>query len=712
MRVLADSLLTAAGTGDWGLASSLLDRMPEEPDDPAAQVIIALQEMHQQRTSEALERLHAIPAADADPRLRSMVRYALTRGTWLAGDASRSLEVLRELSEDPETPDLLRDMAEIQEKLVAPGGRQYLPQMEALFGALAKRLRSISLHYFLGVCLHNAMVVAHFRCDYAAAASLGSEAIHHLELSGRGASECSDTAGFLASTHTEMGQHSTAGDYLEMALESSDSAEALVGAADLLVSLGRAQEGRAALSRAHAAHAHVPPSPAVRLDAAIAELRLRLATGDGAGAVRIGTSPDLGPIGLSAGVKALTFAAAAAVATGRHDAPELALAALQAAEADGASHWAARSRIVWAAASGSESDLRAAITGSARVGTLAVCDVAEVLTTVLDQLDPIPAEIEESVAMWPDRWLPSLRRQLEAAFDQRSLAAARLLGRHGTVLDIPRLRVWERRHLRKGNTLHLGRQLALRTSPKLQIHDLGASTMSIGDRHVSLSDIRRRAAMLLMYLVARKDQAVLREQVFEELWPDLEPPAAANSLNQTLYFVRRDIEPGFDEAVSANYVVYEGEVLRLEPELVEVDSWSFQRRASRIGRRAANVHELLGLIGEYSGPFSLEFAYEDWAIELREQVHTTYLDLVAFTQARLRGLRWFDEAIAITQRALMVDPKAVDLERSLVWLYGATGSGAAAAEQYRHYAAACEAELGIEPDTLHSIVSEAPVTGQ
>jgi DNA-binding SARP family transcriptional activator/tetratricopeptide (TPR) repeat protein len=712
MRVLTDSLLTAAGTGDWGLASSLLDRMPEEPTDPAAQVIIALQEMNQQRTVEALERLRAIPAADADPRMRSMVRYALTRGTWLAGDASRSLEMLRELTRDPETPELLRAMAEIQEKLVTPGGRQYLPEIEALVQALAKRLRTVKLHYFLGVCLHNAMVVAHFRCDYPTAARLGADAIQELELSGRGASECSETAGFLAATHVEMGQYQTASDYLEMALESSDNVEALVGAADLLVSLGRVQEGRVALTRAHAAHAHLPPSPAVRLDAVMVELRLRLASGDGSGAAHIGTSPDLGPIGLSAGVKALTLAAAAAVAAGRHDAPLLAVRALHAAEADGASHWATRSRIIWAAGAGSEADLRAAITGGARVGTLAVADVAEVLAAVLDRLDPIPSEIEESISLWPNRWLPVLRRQLEAGFDRRSLAAARLLSRHGTVLDVPRLRVWERRHVRRGNALHLGRQLALRTSPKLRIHDLGTSRMSIGDRHVGLSDIRRRAAMLLMYLVARKDRAVLREQVFEDLWPDLDAAAAANSLNQTLYFVRRDIEPGFDEAVSVNYVLYEGEMLRLEPELVEVDSWSFQRRASRTERRAASVYELLALLEEYSGTFSPEFAYEDWAIEWREQVHTTYLDLVAYAQTRLRELGWLDEAIAVTQRALAVDPKAIDLERSLVWLYGATGSGAAAAEQYRHYASACEAELGIEPETFADVVAGACVTDQ
>ena len=39
--------------------------------------------------------------------------------------------------------------------------------------------------------------------------------------------------------------------------------------------------------------------------------------------------------------------------------------------------------------------------------------------------------------------------------------------------------------------------------------------------------------------------AVLPE-VLEALWPDLEPVVAVNSLNQTIYFLRRAFEPGYN----------------------------------------------------------------------------------------------------------------------------------------------------------------------
>ena len=71
---------------------------------------------------------------------------------------------------------------------------------------------------------------------------------------------------------------------------------------------------------------------------------------------------------------------------------------------------------------------------------------------------------------------------------------------------------------------------------------------------VPIGSIRRRAAALLYYLVSRPTQTATREQIMEELWPDLVPTSAANSLNQTLYFLRREIDPFYDEDESYEYV--------------------------------------------------------------------------------------------------------------------------------------------------------------
>ncbi|MGH2468248.1 MAG: AfsR/SARP family transcriptional regulator, partial [Candidatus Limnocylindrales bacterium] len=493
---------------------------------------------------------------------------------------------------------------------------------------------------------------------------------------------------------------------LGQALEAGDDPGALVGAAEVLITMGRCDEALTVFLRAKALSARVPHTPAVRTDMALIEQRISLASAHAGRDGRLGATRGVAPIGISAGARALTFDAIEAHATGSPDAAELAKEGLTTSLADGATHWERRIRVVDAAARGSAADLRAAITDAARLGRMALPDAADTVVAVLDLLDPAPIEVEESIAAWPDRWLPLLRHRLEAGLDKRSLAAAQLLSRFGTDADVPRLKAWERRHIRRTKALRLGRQLAMRTSPRLVIHDLGAARLERGNRLVGLTDVRRRAATLLMYLVARPGRVALREQVLEDIWPDLDPPAATNSLNQTLYFVRRDIEPGYDEAVSVNYVLYEGDLLRLEPELVQVDSWTFQERATSRESRQASTDECLAIVETYDGPFAPVFAYEDWAIDWREQVHTSYLDLVNRTQLRLMDAGRVTEAIALTQRALGIDPKAIDLERSLVWLYSAAGSRSAAAEQYRHYAAAHREELGVEASSFHTLIGE------
>ena len=93
---------------------------------------------------------------------------------------------------------------------------------------------------------------------------------------------------------------------------------------------------------------------------------------------------------------------------------------------------------------------------------------------------------------------------------------------------------------------------------------LGRSFIKVDDRVVPIGSIRRRAAALLYYLVSRPTQTATREQIMEELWPDLVPSSAANSLNQTLYFLRREIDPYYDEDESYDYVSNRGELVWLD----------------------------------------------------------------------------------------------------------------------------------------------------
>ena len=116
--------------------------------------------------------------------------------------------------------------------------------------------------------------------------------------------------------------------------------------------------------------------------------------------------------------------------------------------------------------------------------------------------------------------------------------------------------------------------------------------------------------------------AATRDEVLEALWPDLAPDTAGNSLHQTIYFLRRVFEPDYREGLSAGYVTYDGEVVALsECALRQPQPTVLAGNPSNTNGRGALV-ELLEL---YRGRFALDFSYEDWAGDYRDNLHAAVL---------------------------------------------------------------------------------------
>jgi DNA-binding SARP family transcriptional activator len=179
-----------------------------------------------------------------------------------------------------------------------------------------------------------------------------------------------------------------------------------------------------------------------------------------------------------------------------------------------------------------------------------------------------------------------------------------------------------------------------------------------------------------------------------------------NNLNQTLYFLRRDIDRWYEEGVSVDYVRFEGDLLWLDDELVSVASHAFDRaaRTATAGTTAAG----LAAFEMYDGRFAPEHAYDDWSSGWREQLHARYLSLAQGLIVRLAHADMLADAHGVAAAALTCDPDALDIERDLIWLYGRMGYRAAAIEQYRHYAAAARDQLGVEPPQLAEVLRTEP----
>ena len=177
----------------------------------------------------------------------------------------------------------------------------------------------------------------------------------------------------------------------------------------------------------------------------------------------------------------------------------------------------------------------------------------------------LPTVLEEA-SLRPDRWRSALRGVVDSG-GEPSVAAARVLEQIGDSGDVARLRRVAHRYRGRPDA-ELGRALARRVADRVLVEDQGRVSIRVGDRNVEGSSIRRKVLALLCFLLTRPRYAATRDEVMDALWPDFDPADALNSLNQTVYFLRRVFEPSYNEDLSPAYVRHESDVIWLDRELV------------------------------------------------------------------------------------------------------------------------------------------------
>ena len=376
--------------------------------------------------------------------------------------------------------------------------------------------------------------------------------------------------------------------------------------------------------------------------------------------------------------------------------------ALHLAARQGADLYGAPARILRAALDG-PAQLAVEIASVAAADPSSLSMVAEHVVASLGTLDVTAMSIVENEAdRRPLRWRDALRRGMADGDLETRLAAAFLLDRVGEQDDVQRLRLMSRTHKGSPAAATLGRGLARRLAPRVTVEDQGKVQVIVGKRLVPRAAIRRKALALLCFLLSRPDMSATRDQVLEALWPEVEPQVAVNSLNQTIFHLRRVIEPGFRQELTPGYIHHDSDVVWLDSELIT--SRSIETRAAiRIVESDPSPANVDRLSETYTGRFALEFAYEEWAIAYRESMHAAYLETIEKAVIADTNSGSFDRAIGLARRATDVDPEADEIELSLLKLYRRTRAFAAAAEQYVHYAAMLRNDLGREPPPLESL---------
>lgn len=204
----------------------------------------------------------------------------------------------------------------------------------------------------------------------------------------------------------------------------------------------------------------------------------------------------------------------------------------------------------------------------------------------------------------------------------------------------------------------------------------------------------KKSQAMLAYLGVKPSQLVSRDKIATLLWSSTAPEQARQSLRQTLSTLRKELA----QVSSQKILVEEGDFLSLDPALVHVDVVEFEHLVSEGTPEALDpATRLYG--GDFLDGFMIdEERFDQWVIAERDRLHRVALR--AHTQLVEQFVRVdaVDDAIAVAQRSLRIDPLQESMHRMLMRLYMKSGDLLNAIQQYDTCAKILRRELDVEPD--------------
>jgi DNA-binding SARP family transcriptional activator len=294
----------------------------------------------------------------------------------------------------------------------------------------------------------------------------------------------------------------------------------------------------------------------------------------------------------------------------------------------------------------------------------------------------------------PEGWRLGLVAALPEAAGADRQALLRTISRHADRQTIEAMRGLDGKDIADAR-----RSLQDATAARLFLRTFGGVSLHRGDwAGPALPIDKKRVRLLLALLAARSDTALTRDAAVDTLWPDAEPEAAINNLNQTVFQLRRYIDPDYKAGESPEYVISSSEHIGLNRRLVRTDVDEIRALPGKIGdadwtRRNATAARVVGLV---RGEFLADLPYEQWTgvqqMAVHGEVRSRLLPIAAD-----RGAYAIDVSIGAASALLALDPYDETVVLALADSLTRSGRRVAARNLVVDYARRVHAELDERP---------------
>ncbi|MFN2203480.1 MAG: transcriptional regulator, partial [Caldilineaceae bacterium] len=191
----------------------------------------------------------------------------------------------------------------------------------------------------------------------------------------------------------------------------------------------------------------------------------------------------------------------------------------------------------------------------------------------------------------------------------------------------------------------------------------------LGDFRVTVDDepvygrVSPRVQTLLTYVVLHADEAVSRQRVAFDLWPDSNDVQARTNLRKLLHELRSSLPDADDCLISTNttlqwnaHAPYSVDVVLLREALAQADHDPDDLDAHR------RVGEL------YTGEL-LPRCYDDWVAPLRAELQRAVHDALSRLADKLEVARAYDDAVRYARQLAELDPLDEIAAQRLMRLY-------------------------------------------
>jgi DNA-binding SARP family transcriptional activator len=202
----------------------------------------------------------------------------------------------------------------------------------------------------------------------------------------------------------------------------------------------------------------------------------------------------------------------------------------------------------------------------------------------------------------------------------------------------------------------------------------------------------RKTQMLLAYLATDGGNPIPRDKLASLIWHDRTEEQARHSLRQCLFTLAKSIGDDASPIDADRWHV------SLKPDLVNVDTWSFERLLTEDTADAMRRATAL-----YGGDFVAGLRFDDetldtWCAAERTRFRELCYETLIKLASHYADTAKLDEAIEAGRRLVMLDPLREDGHRILMRLLGRAGRRAEALKQYLHCRDTLRTELNVEPE--------------